>query len=219
VHWFRCNGQLKERGPIEGRCPAKSIRGDWLEPEVWGPIERWLRNPGSIIDEIDVDGERGVQQATADRERTSLEQALADNAAARERAIDFGVRGRITEAQMDAKLGELDAEAAAITKRQEAIRAAERVAEPTIAPDYLAEIRARLDAGLDMETKQRLVQLLLRIVVETTIEENGKKVAKVIVNYRFPEVACNLGVACDRTVTGSYRNYTQFRTLTRVLVA
>jgi site-specific DNA recombinase len=206
VHWFRCNGQLKERGPIDGRCPSKAIRGDWLEAEVWEPIERWLRDPGAIIADIDVARDREAQALVAAADRTTLEQALADLAAARERAIDFGIRGRITEAQMDEKVRELDAEAAAITERLDAIRAAERGAEePDIAPDYLAEIRSRLDAGLDMETRQKLVQILCRVIVETTIQDNGKKVANVIVNYRLPDVTDNLGVACDRTGTRSWR--------------
>jgi site-specific DNA recombinase len=206
VHWFRCNGQLKERGPIEGRCPAKAIRGDWLEAEVWKPIEEWLRNPGSFIAEIDVDGERASQATQALAEQSTLERARADLQAARERAIDFGVRGRITEAQMDEKLRELDAEAAGITKRLEAIREAAHMDEgPAIAADYLAEIRARLDAGLEMETRQKLVQLLCRVVVETTIQDNGKKVAKVLVNYRFPAIADNMVVASFSTDRGSSR--------------
>lgn len=41
--WYRCGGQLVERGPLEGRCPGCSIRTDFIEPFVWGDVERFLR--------------------------------------------------------------------------------------------------------------------------------------------------------------------------------
>jgi site-specific DNA recombinase len=51
VGWYRCTGQMVERGPLPGRCWGQSIRTDAIEPAVWDDIERWLRNPGDILDE------------------------------------------------------------------------------------------------------------------------------------------------------------------------
>ncbi len=63
VGWFRCGGQLGERGVIDGRCPGCSVRTDAIEPAVWADIERFLRNPGDILDELDGPAERDAQSS------------------------------------------------------------------------------------------------------------------------------------------------------------
>jgi site-specific DNA recombinase len=45
VGWYRCTGQIVERGPLPGRCWGQSIRTNAIEPQVWADIERWLRDP------------------------------------------------------------------------------------------------------------------------------------------------------------------------------
>lgn len=53
--WYRRGGQLVGRGPHEGRCRSRGIRGDLIEPVVWGDIERFLRDPGELLAELDAD--------------------------------------------------------------------------------------------------------------------------------------------------------------------
>jgi site-specific DNA recombinase len=33
--WYRCNGQLVERGPIEGRCPSKAVKTWQIDNVIW----------------------------------------------------------------------------------------------------------------------------------------------------------------------------------------
>jgi hypothetical protein len=102
ISWYRCNGQLTERGRIEGRCPGKSVRSDWLEPIVWGDIERFLWNPGDVIDEINLDQEQENQRAVIEAERITLQKALEGLAERRRRAVDLHVRSRIEDANSTA---------------------------------------------------------------------------------------------------------------------
>ena len=58
VGWYRCGGQLVERGPLPGRCWGQSIRTDVIEPPIWDDIEAWLRNPGDILQTLEAEIER-----------------------------------------------------------------------------------------------------------------------------------------------------------------
>jgi site-specific DNA recombinase len=215
VHWFRCNGYLKERGGLAGRCPGKAIRGDQLERIVWDDLERRLREPGDLIQELNIQDEGATQSAVAEAERITLEKAMADAEVARDRAVSLCVRGVISDEDLQQQLGRLDSERAEIRRRLDALRAGEQVAEAPIVPtDLLVELRQRLAAGLDIETKQKLVQLLCRIVVHTEFDAAGKKSARLAISYRFPAPVDDVVVPFS-TGTGSYRNYTQ---LQRVLV-
>jgi site-specific DNA recombinase len=46
VGWYRCTGQLVERGPLPGRCWGQSIRTDAIEPMVWGRHRALAAGPG-----------------------------------------------------------------------------------------------------------------------------------------------------------------------------
>jgi len=67
--WYRCNGKLNDRGPIDGRCPAQAIKGPDIESMVWDDIERFLRNPGDILDELTREREMDSGAAIAEAER------------------------------------------------------------------------------------------------------------------------------------------------------
>ncbi|MCI0441390.1 MAG: recombinase family protein [Chloroflexi bacterium] len=74
--WYRCNGKALQRGKIEGKCPNKAFKGDQVEPLVWSDIERFLRNPGDILEELQREREMNDSTAAAEAERMSLEEAL-----------------------------------------------------------------------------------------------------------------------------------------------
>jgi site-specific DNA recombinase len=216
VGWYRCNGALTRR-PESTRCRAKGIKTTFLEPLIWQDCLTWLRNPAELIAELDVPSEREQQRKAIATERATLEVALAEAQARRKEAIDLRLRHVIEDAELDELLAKIDAERASITAGLERLAAAEPEAEePLVGDDYLAEIRRRLDEELDFATRQDVVRhLVKRIVVHTQVDEAGKKTARLVVSYRFP-APCG---GPTYTVTGSYRNYTQFHTLQRVLVA
>ena len=100
--WYRCGGQLVERGPVPGRCLGTSLRNDAIEPPVWNDIEAWLRNPGDVLDALDGASEREAQGAIAEAESITLARALKsldDQKARMVKSIRMGV---LTDAEVRA---------------------------------------------------------------------------------------------------------------------
>ena len=194
---YRCGGELVERGPIQGRCPSCSVRVNALEPAVWADVERFLRHPGDVLDELDPTGEREGQAAIAEAESITLARALEALEGQRKQAIALNIRGRLPDGELDDELDRIQSERTALQARVAAPDP--RVADvlPQEARDLLSEVRARLDAGLTDEQRAEIVRLLVGIVVHTGVGEDGKKTAKALVTYRFP---C---VVPTRTGTGS----------------
>jgi len=200
VGWYRCTGQIVERGPIGGRCPGQSIRTDALEPLVWADIERWLRNPGDILDELDGRAEREAAGTIAVAESATLSRAIEGLEDQRRRAIALGVRGRLTDSELDAELDRITAERTELDRRVAALEPADALEVPSAAMDAIDDLRARLDAGLSDEQRHEIVALLTRIVIRTeTATEGRRKSASATVEYRFP------AVVQFSTVTGSSR--------------
>ncbi len=110
VGWYRCTGQIVERGPIGGRCPGQSIRTDAIEPLVWADIERWLRDPGDVRDDLDGAAEREAQGAITVAESVTLTRAIEGLEDQRRRVIALGVRGRLTDHELDVELDRIAAE-------------------------------------------------------------------------------------------------------------
>ena len=203
--WYRCGGQLVERGPIPGRCLGTSVRNDAIELPVWDDIEAWLRNPGDVLDALDGIGEREAQGAIAEAEGITLSRALVALEAQRKQAIALNIRGHIPDAELDEQLARISAERVVLEAHLAAVQAPRAEVVPQEVHDLLAEIRASLDAGLSDEQRQQITRLLASGVIHTSVDENGKKTAKAVVTYRFPCVV----ETC--TGTGSSGNYTTVR--------
>jgi site-specific DNA recombinase len=195
--WYRCNGQLVGRGPLEGRCPAKGVKGEQLEPVIKRDIEGFFRNPGDLLKELaeQVEREHDSATAVAEAERTTLAEALQKVNAQRDRLLDLYLDSQFARDELDHRLAKLEADRVAIQQRLDALEdAAEPEPEP-ITPDLLAELQRRLDDGLDDKQWHEIVSLLVRkIGIHTTQLENGRKQARAVVEYRFNSVV--------ETVTG-----------------
>ena len=206
---YRCNGELVERGPIAGRCPNCSVKTDVIEPLVWADLERFLRDPGDILDELDADRERDSQGAVAAAESITLARALDTLEGERERAVSMVVRGVLTEADLRVEMERIETGRAELRRRVDALRATESPEPTQEAVDALTRVRERLDAGLTPAEMAEIVRLLVRAVVYTDVGEDGKKHARIALEYRFP-TATPL-VVPTRTGTGSHMNYTTVR--------
>ena len=200
--WYRCDGQLVERGPIEGRCPAKSVKGPELEPAVWDDIERWLRNPGDLIHELAADGNGTAAAAVAEADRTTLQAALQNCASQRDRMLDLHRRGRISVDELDDHLDRISQEQQATEQRLRELEPDPDPQPDAPALDVLDEVRRRLDEGLDDEQRQEIASLLVRrITINTEFVDGGKR-ATALVEYKFPRVVST----CTGTREG--QNYT-----------
>jgi site-specific DNA recombinase len=184
--WYRCGGQLKERGPIPGKCTGVSIRTDKIEPAVWADIEAWLRNPGDLLDELDGAGERESAQAIAAADVATLRRALESLADQKARLVKSVRMGVLSNEDVGAELNQIGLEREALEARLAAAQAPVAEVVPQEVRNLLLEVRARLDAGLTDEERQEIVRLLVRIVVYTTVGEDAKKTARAAVTYRFP---------------------------------
>ena len=201
--WYRCGGQLKERGPIPGKCPGVSVRTDKIEPLVWADIEAWLRDPADVLDELDRSGEREAQDDLAETEASTLNRALAGLDAQRKQAIALNIRGRLPDAELDTEIDRIESEAVAVRARLAATQAPVGEIVPQVVHDALADLRSRLDGGLTDAQRQEVVRLLASIAVHTTIGDDGKKTATAIVRYRFPRVPTCTGTDSWRRSAGT----------------
>lgn len=201
VWWYRCNGQIIERGPLQGRCLGQSIRGPAIEAAVWGDIERWLRDPDEILDDIDLDAECRASHAVAEADAIALAGRLEGLERQRAQAIKLNIRGVVNEDELNEELARIALERVEIERRLTDLQPPEdtdNVPEATI--DLLAELRRRLDEGLNDVQRHEIVRLLVRrIVVQTEVLEGQRKHVNVIVDYHFP----NLGVVKTDTGRGS----------------
>jgi site-specific DNA recombinase len=198
VGWYRCTGQLAERGPIPGRCWGQSLRTDAIESVVWGDVGRWLRAPGDILDELDGQAEREAQSALAEVQSITLGRALEALENQRKQVLALNIRGRLPDGELDAELDRITAEKAELQRRVAALEPSRSDVPQESTTDLLGEVRGRLDAGLTDDQRQEIVRLLVRIVVYTELPAEGrKKSARAVVEYRFP------GVVETRTGKGS----------------
>ena len=191
-HWYRCNGKLTDRGPIQGRCQSKAIKGPDLETVVWDDVQRFLHDPGDILDELAQEQETNAGLAIAEAERVTLESALASLAQRRKKAIELNIRGTIDETHLNELLTEIERERVAVENRLHEVQMEVSEPEPPPNPDLLEELRRRLDEGLDDAQRQEVVRLLVKgITVHTDVEPEGRKHLRVLVEYRFPSVVVN----------------------------
>ena len=187
--WYRCNGQITYRGPAVGRCRSRFIRARWLEPLVWADIEKFLRNPGALIDELEAERHDTGAAALREAERQFAEQALARVPGQRDRVLDAYRRDFIKVEDFEKQMRNIDEEECQYREQLSALAPQEDAANddaPSI--DILSELRRRLDDGLDDTTRQEIVALLVQKIVVQTEMVDAKKHATVTIHYRFPGV-------------------------------
>ncbi|MPZ50963.1 MAG: hypothetical protein GEU75_16965 [Dehalococcoidia bacterium] len=195
ISWYRCNGQLSERGKIDGRCPGKSLRSDWLEPIVWADIEEWLRNPGDLARRLNVDQEREDSRAVEEAERITLTKALASLAERRRQAISLSVRTLITDEELQEQLAEVERDRKGVEARLARLQGQEKIEEAPLDMDILDAIRQRLDEGLDEFQRSEIVKLLVRrILVDTQMDTAGLKTLKILIEYRLGVPPSDAGI-------------------------
>ena len=182
--WYRCNGRLIDRSPIDQRCKAKSVRGPDLEELVWADVERFLRDPGDILEELSKEREMDSSAAVAEAERVSLGNALAGLHQRRKNAIDLNIRETISQEELDEHLKEITREQQGVAERLGELEGDLLQTEEPLGLDLLQELKTRLEAGLTDAQRQEVVQHLVKRI---TIHTQGERL-RVLIEYRFPAV-------------------------------
>jgi len=159
-----------------------------LEPLIWQDVERFLRDPGDLLAELDVGQGSDDEVAERARDLQAIEARIAELDEQRRRAQNLAVRGAMRDDELDAELARIEADRAAVQRHRARLQPPEVVAEPMDA-DLLVQLRARLDAGLSDQERQEIVGLLVgRITITTTVNDDGSKDAGAVIGYRFPTV-------------------------------
>jgi len=123
--YYNCNGRQAYRGIYgskDTKCPSKAISGD-IEDQVWSDIVEFGRNPGAILEEL----AQAQQRKTVDRDRLNaetnrLERAIQHKTTERDQVIGWARRLKISEADMDGQLGQIQLEEAELKRNWSASR-------------------------------------------------------------------------------------------------
>lgn len=187
--FYRCNGQITYRDRSRGmeRCPSKWVRGSFLEPRLWADVERFLRNPGELVDELIAERNETSAAAALEAERQMAEAALAELPGQRDRVLDAYKRGHMGADRLDAEMASISEEEER-WKHRLAELVPDETDEDAADTDLLAEIRRRVDEGFDDATRHEIMRLLVKQITVHTEHVDGAKRGRVVVEYRFPDV-------------------------------
>jgi hypothetical protein len=189
--YYRCGQQTHS-----GRCNAKRLNAIKLEDFVWQECCNWIRNPGEYLAKAHEQLQKRLQQTVnVDEQRSQLQQALHTKATERERAITFGIRGTINEAELERQLAVIDQESIAI---QAELRKLDSQKEVTTVLEQryhdqetlLTTLHENLDAIIAAKDQEMIRQIIERMVASISAVTHGTghhKEAEVTVLFFFEE--------------------------------
>jgi site-specific DNA recombinase len=196
--WYRCNGGLMYRGPHRERCASVYLRASRLEPLIWTDVERFLRDPGDLLDELREEQHDTSAAALREAERQIAGQGLAGIQAQRDRVLDFLRRGKMTPDECERQMDAIIAEEAVHHARLVELTPDDTQPDDEPDMDLLDALRHRI-VGADEALRQEVVSILVRQITIKTEFVDGRKRGTIVVEYRFP------GVVDTGTGTGSAR--------------
>ncbi len=202
IVWWRCNGRMTSRYDSDTRCQSKMIKSTEIEPIVWQDIERWLREPGDLLKELEA--EQNQCKATADREaeRITLMARLVDLEQEKKGYHRQNARGLLADVELQNFLIELAESKSVIEKRL--IELMPHESEPESLPfGLLQELRHRLDNGLSEEQRQEIARLLVEQITIRTKMDDGNRRCVAEVEYRF-NGAVNYRTGIRAVTTANY---------------
>jgi site-specific DNA recombinase len=204
--YYRCNGHQSARLGHRERCPSVSIPVKQLEEDVWEDIDRFLRNPGDVIEQLQASIDReGVHREHTMRDISGLQTAFAEKQRERQRILELYRRAVITEDDLKAQLEAITAEQAILEHEiencQDNLRKRQSEQEMLHSTEQLLiEVRARLDAPLSWAIKRAVVEQLVEGISART---EGKE-ASVDVTYRFVPVENRTDRGCGWQRAGTW---------------
>lgn len=183
IIWWKCNGRNITRHDSDNRCQSKMVKSTEIEPIIWRDIERWLREPGDLLKELEAQQDED-QTTVQEAEKAALQTRLISLEQEKKGYYRQNAQEILPDLELQGFLKELAERKGTIEKRL--IELTPREAEPESLPnDLLQELRDRLDNGLSEEQLQEICRLLVkRITIRTNID-NEKRYCVAEVEYRF----------------------------------
>ena len=169
IQYYRCLGSDDYRYEGGRVCANKPVRADYLDQVVWDHITGLLADPHLIRTEID---KRLDQARTADptnRQRKTLEQALAKATSAIARMIEAFSEQLISIDELRTRMPDLRARETNLRNQISALdtQQADRDLYLSLATDveaFLAELNNRTDSA-DIDERQRVLRLVVKDVL------------------------------------------------------
>ncbi|GAC1615285.1 MAG: site-specific DNA recombinase SpoIVCA [Ktedonobacteraceae bacterium] len=193
--YYVCNGRHQARllfGTLDKKCLSKAVDGAKLETAIWQDIEKFLRNPGEVLDLlVEQMHERGDEAGQLRAELAHLQQSLQAKNREKDTVITLFRRGRIDEHSLDSQLDQIQQEESDLQKQIERLQGLMQDAHSIetalrSAEEMLQKLRQRLEEPLTWELKRQLIEALIeRILIRTLKNEKGKQEASITVIYRF----------------------------------
>jgi site-specific DNA recombinase len=192
--YYQCNGaHTPAIYRPNGRCDAKSVRGDHLEQQVWADLQAFLRNPRPVLVQLQARLESDTKGSDQIRRQVNcLESLLAEKASERNRLLGLYRRGRLSDEDLEAQMDEIAKEESAIEGQLAELRTKIASADSigttlTSAQALLEKLQKRLDGPVSFEQKRRLIEILVAGIRVDTVETCGVKQAEITVMYRFSQ--------------------------------
>lgn len=171
-YYLRCSNRYPVN-PEMPRCPARTIRAEEAEQEVWSTIRAWCEDPDLLRQYYDSRLSSARSATTEQRERVrALEDQLASLQAERDRVNMMFRKGKLSEQDWDQATDEIDAQIRTVERAlREAKRGLADIERRDAAVDdliaTLTSMRDRVLRALDTMTlaqRQHLVRTIFRSI-------------------------------------------------------
>ncbi len=176
-YYYRCAKMDGNQGHCTHR---KNHRADNLEPRVWDAVSTILQDPEQLRADLEamIELERDGLRGDPEKEARAWLEKLTEADAERRGYLRLAAQGRITDAELDEALAELERtrtqaeeELASLRGRQEAIDALERDKEALL--EHYAQLAPEALDSLDSEERHQLYKMLK---LEITVDKEGAMV-------------------------------------------
>ena len=206
--YYVCGGRHKGRKIAPdpaSRCRGMAVTGD-IEDVIWADVERFVRNPGPVLEELLQRLTKTTEQgASAEARLEGLRSSLAGKDAERERLIGLFRRGRIDDATLDKELDEVEGERNDLRTQIQALesegdqaRAQEK--DLVTAAQLLAELNLPAGGRMTQELKRQVIEKLVAGVIVETLGEGAERDSLVRVTYRFGVPEPSIDPCTDRGI-------------------
>jgi len=206
--YYVCGGRHKGKRAVPDpalRCQGMAVSGD-IEQVIWADIERFLRNPGAVLTQLEARLNTVTEGSVMLESRLqALKAALAGKDSERTRVIGLFRRGRIDDTALDQQLEEVESERTGLVDQIRLLEADEdhaREAEAELlsAAELLAELNRRVDETMSYELKRQVVEKLIEGVTIRTVGEGADRDTLVSVTYRFSVPDPSIGPHTNRGI-------------------